>query len=420
MDDVERAALAALDGAELVETVREFVRLPSVTGTPGESEAQHWVAERLRRLGCEVDLWPIELRAVSGHPDFPGWEVPRGDAWGLVGDWGGREGPTLILNGHVDVVPEGDPAQWTHGDPFSGRVDGGVIYGRGTCDMKGGLLCNLFAVKAIADAGIALRGRVALQSVVGEEDGGLGTFATLLRGHRGDAAIITEPTTLDLITANAGALTFRLRVTGLSAHASVRREGVDAVEKFWPIWKALRALEAQRNRDVHPLFSRWELPYALIIGTVQAGSWASSVPGELVAEGRLGVALGEPVAQARAQLEGAVAAVCRQDEWLREHPVEVDWFGGQSASGGPPSDPHIADLLLGAHGDLQRTDPQVFGAPYGSDLRLLSGFGGIPSVHYGPGDVRHAHAPNEHVAVDDLLAATRTLIVTVLRYCGAA
>lgn len=419
LGEVERAALGALDPDGLVAAVRAFVRLPSVSGTPGESAAQFWVAERLRELGCDVDCWPVDLPAATAHPEFPGAEVPRAEAWGLVGGWGGRHGPTLVLNGHVDVVPAGRFEHWTH-EPFGGRIDGGAIHGRGACDMKGGLVCNLFAVKALADAGVQLRGRVSLQSVIGEEDGGLGTFATLLRGHRGDAAIITEPTSLDLVPANAGALTFRLRVQGRSAHASVRREGVDAVERFWPVWRALRDLETRRNRDVHPLLSRWGLPYPLSIGTVRAGSWPSSVADELVAEGRIGVALGEPVAEARAELEAAVAQAADADEWLREHPVEVEWFGGQFASGGPPADPALADLLARAHEETQGRAPQVYGAPYGSDLRLLTGLGGMPTVHYGPGDVRHAHAPDERVPLDDLIAVTRTLIVTILRYCGTA
>src|SRR5206468_451767 len=122
----------------------------------------------------------------------------------------------------------------------------GAVYGRGACDMKGGLVCNLFAIAAIRAAGITLKGKVLLESVVGEEDGGLGTFATLQRGYRGDAAIIPEPTDLAIIPACAGALTFRLAFTGRSTHASVRQEGVSTIEKFWIVWKALDELEKRR------------------------------------------------------------------------------------------------------------------------------------------------------------------------------
>ena len=404
--EAERAALAAIDEVALVESLRAFVRLPSITGTEGESAAQAWIADRLAGLGCDVDHWAIDLPAVTADPGFPGWEVPRQEAHGVVGTWGGGR-PRLVLNGHVDVVPPGDLAQWTRGRPFEGRVDGGAVWGRGACDMKGGLVCALAAVGAVAAAGVPLRGSVAVHPVVGEEDGGLGTFATLLRGHRGDAAVIVEPTGLAVVPANAGALTFRLRVRGRSAHASVREQGVDAIERFWPVWQALRDLETRRNRDPDPLFGPWRLPYALSIGTVHAGDWPSSVADELVAEGRMGVALGEPVADARAALEAALAG----------HPVEVQWFGGQFASGGPARDRTIADLVSAAHADVTGRRPATWGGPYGSDLRLLDA-AGIPTVQYGPGDVRQAHAPDEHVAIADLLTATRTLTTTLLRYAA--
>jgi acetylornithine deacetylase len=188
-------------------------------------------------------------------------------------------------------------------------------------------------VSALQRCGAPLRGDVLLASVQGEEDGGLGSFATLQRGWRADACVIPEPTSLGVVPANAGALTFRLRIPGLATHASRHLEGISAVGKLWPIWTALLELERVRNEDVHALFDRWELPYPICIGTVSSGVWASSVPDLLVAEGRMGVALGEPVEQARRAFEDAVAEACEANPWLRDHPVEVEWWGGQFASG---------------------------------------------------------------------------------------
>ena len=165
--------------------------------------------------------------------------------------------------------------------------------------------------------------RLALHSVVSEEDGGLGAFATLRRGHRGEVAVITEPTSGRLVTANAGALTFRIEVTGRAAHGSTRQEGVSALEAFWPVHLALRELEARRNADPHPLFGDNPLPYGISVGTVRTGDWASSVPDLLVAEGRMGVRLDEDPALARAAFEDAVAAAAAADPWLRDHPPRV-------------------------------------------------------------------------------------------------
>ena len=216
----------------------------------------------------------------------------------------------------------------------------------------------------------------------------------------------------------AGALTFRVTVPGLSVHASVRDTGVDAVEKYVLVHQALRRLEAHRNRDPHPLMARWSLPYPLSVGTVRAGDWASSVPDLLVAEGRLGVALGEPVEHARAELEQCLAEVSADDPWLREHPVRVEWPGGQFAPGMLAADSPLPALVAGAHRRITGRTPDVHGAPYGSDLRLLTGLGGIPTLHYGPGNVRHAHAPDESVPVDELVTVTRTLVLLAAQVCG--
>jgi acetylornithine deacetylase len=420
LSTTEQRALDAVDEPAMIRCLEGMLRIPSVSGSPEENDAQRWFAAQMRELGLATDLWEIPLAETTSHPDFPGSEVHRTSALGLVGSWGATEGtgPTLVLNGHIDVVPPGDVTQWVDQDPYSGATRDGAVYGRGACDMKGGLVCNLFAIAAIRAAGIQLKGRVLLESVVGEEDGGLGTFATLQRGYRGDAAIIPEPTDLAIIPACAGALTFRLSVTGRATHASVRQEGVSTLEKFWIVWKALDELEKRRNAKKDALFTRFPLPFPLNVGTLRAGDWPSSVPDQLVAEGRIGVALGETMGDARMDLEVAVAEACASDPWLREHPVKVEWFGGQFASGHIPADHPFVRLVSGVHHSLEGNTPDVHGAPYGSDLRLMVGLGHVPTLHYGPGNVRNAHAPNEHVPVAHLRAVVRTLVVAILRFCG--
>jgi acetylornithine deacetylase len=423
MADVARRVLDAVEqsaAATLLE-VAELVRVPSVSGTDAENEAQALLAARLDRSGYDVDHWRLDLDALRAHPEFPGMEVERGEAWGLVGRVAGSgDGPTLMLNGHIDVVPTGDAEAWSV-PPFAGVQRGGHLYGRGACDMKAGLVAAIAAVDALRAADVSLRGDVLVASVQGEEDGGLGTFALLQRGWRADACVIAEPTDLDVISANSGALTFRLRVHGQATHAARRTEGISAVEKFWPVWQALQELEARRHLTVDPLMDRWPLAHPLSIGSVSAGDWASSVPDLLIAEGRIGVALDEPVADARAALEEAVAEVNATDSWLRDHPVEIEWWGGQFASGRLPADSDLAARVQAAHlaaAGAGAHSPDVYGAPYGSDLRLLTGLGGIPTVQYGPGDVRLAHGPHESVDVADVVATARTLALVALDICG--
>jgi acetylornithine deacetylase len=408
----------AAERLAMVELLQDLVRTPSVGGTRGESELQQRLARDFAGFGLETDLWPLPLAELELAPDFPGVEVVRQDACGLVGRLKGRgSGPTLMLNGHVDVVPPGDLAAWTNGDPFAGTIANGRLYGRGACDMKGGLVAAFWAVRALHRSAIALDGDVLLASVEGEEDGGLGSYALLRRGWRADACVIPEPTGLDLVPANAGALTFRLRVRGHATHASRRTDGESALEHFWPIWQALRQLEAERNAEVDPLLQRWPMPYGLSIGTVRCGDWASSVPDLLVAEGRLGVALDEAPAHARCALEVAVAQASQGSAWLREHPVEIEWWGGQFASGRLPAGSDLLARMRDAHavaGGQDVRQPEVWGAPYGSDLRLLTGLGGIPTLHYGPGDAGLAHGPNESVALAEVEIAAGALAALAL------
>ncbi|MFJ3495823.1 ArgE/DapE family deacylase [Streptomyces sp. NPDC086091] len=414
----EAAALAAVDEAAVARTLQELIRIPSVTGSAAESELQHDLAGRLERLGLTVDHWPVDLPALYADPDFPGREAPREEAWGVVGETGdGGDGPTLILQGHVDVVPPGDPAAW-EGDPFVPRVTGDLVHGRGACDMKAGLVAHLAALAAIRDAGVRLRGRVAAHFVVGEEDGGLGAFATLRRGHTGDACVIAEPTAGTVITANAGALTFRLTVPGKAAHASSREAGVSAIDSYLPLHVALARLEGVRNHAPDPLLAEYPIPYSLSVGTLRSGDWASSVPDVLVAEGRLGVRLGEDPAEARAALERVVAETCAADPWLRAHPATVTWPGGQFASGRLPAGHPLTETVGHAYADATGAAvPRERGATYGSDLRLYAA-AGIPALQFGPGDIAVAHSAREHVSVREVVDVARALVLTVLRTVG--
>jgi acetylornithine deacetylase len=422
---VERRLLAALDEAELVRSLVALVRVPSVTGTAAESDLQHQQAAALGQYGLDVDTWRFDLDALRAHPSFPGTEADRTEGYGVVATLGGPEAapgmtPALVLQGHVDVVPTGDPSRWPGADPFSAAISGGVLHGRGACDMKAGVAANLAVARTLQAVGARLEQPLAVHTVVSEEDGGLGAFATMLRGHTGRAAVLTEPTSGRVVTANAGALTFEIAVPGRAAHGSTRLEGINALDAFLPIYAALQDLERERNREPDPLFAGTALPYPISIGRITAGDWASSVPDLLIAQGRLGVRLGEEPALARAALEDRVAQIGAADPWLRDHPARVTWPGGQFASGRIADDHPFIDEVIGAVADLSGgRRPARAAAPYGSDLRLYAGIGRIPTLHYGPGDVRFAHAPREQVDLAELIAVTRSLLLLTIRRCGA-
>ncbi len=424
-DPVERSVIDAIDIDGALAFLSDLVAIPSLDGSPGELAAQEYVAAFLERMGCEVDVWEINFDALRQHPAFSA-EVERERGLGVVGACGAGDGPTLIFNGHVDVVPAGDEALWRF-PPWQATIVDGAVYGRGALDMKGGLACAIFAAKAIRDAGVRLKGRLLIQSVIGEEDGGCGTLATVLRGHTGDGAIVVEPTELRIAPAQAGALNFRLTVPGAAAHGCVREEGVSAIEKFMPLYRALIDLEAARNtaaqlRDdpVSRLYRRYTLPYAICIGTVRAGEWASTVAEALVAEGRYGVAVGEDLEVARQMLEETVAHAAHADPWLRAHPPRIEWWGGQFAPASTPLDHPLVQTAADAFADITGAPAIYEGMTYGADMRLLVNEGRTPTILFGPGDVRNAHRPDERVAITDLLTATRALALTALRFCGVA
>ncbi|MCI4066055.1 ArgE/DapE family deacylase [Micromonospora sp. R77] len=407
--------MEAIDDTEAVNLLAEAVRIPSITGTAAESEMQHWCARLLIEADLDVDLWQLDLVGLQGMDGFPGTEAPRTEGYGLVGVIGDEGPPALVLQGHVDVVPTGDLARWEGNDPFTPRLTGDTLHGRGACDMKAGLIANLAVTRAVKRSGVRLARPLAVHCVVGEEDGGLGAFATLARGHTGKAAVITEPTNGTVITANAGALTFQIEIAGRAAHGATRQEGVSAVEVFWPVFAAIRQLEASRNSALPALFAGNALPYPIEIGTVRAGDWPSSVPDLLVAQGRMGVRLDEDPADARAAFEQALHDI--NHPWLRTHPPTVTWPGGQFASGRLNPGHPLIDEITRAVADTTGVTPPAAAAPYGSDLRLYSA-GGIPSLHYGPGDVRFAHAPREQVDLGELRAVIRTLALLTVRRCG--
>jgi acetylornithine deacetylase len=418
----EPLASISINEERLLAALDDLLIIDSLGGTGAELDAQDAVAKTLRTDGWEVESWDLDVAHLVSLSDFPGMEVDRTGGRGVLARWAGSGGgPAILIDAHTDVVPPGDIHAWS-GDPFVPRrfeVNGrDSIVARGSCDMKAGLVAACEAMRAINEAGITLRGDVLFAPVSGEEDGGLGTYALLQHGVVADMCLVPEPTDLAVVPANGGALTFRLKVHGAAVHASRRTEGVSAIEKFFPIYQALTALEARRNASVDALMQRWPIAYPLSIGTVHSGDWASTVPDLLIAEGRLGVALDESVDNARAEFEQAVADACAADPWLRDHPVDVEWWGGQFAPGRTDTNESVVTLLGESHFAVTGRNIEMYGGPYGSDLRLLSGIGGIPTVQYGPGDAAAAHAPNEWVATQDVLTSARVIADFLIRAAG--
>lgn len=409
-------ATSAIDMDGLLQTLDRLISFKSCDGQ--ETAVQQFMADYFHRQGWDPQVWEIDLPALSQHRSY-GAEIERDQAIGVIGRWGSGDGPVLVLNGHTDVVPAGDLHRWSV-DPWRATVIDGRVYGRGSADMKGGLCCALFAVQALQDAGIELPGTVKIQSVVGEEDGGLGTLASVLMDPHADGAIVLEPTELMIAPAQAGAISFRITIPGRAAHGALRTEGIDPLEKLELIYSAIKQLERERNKRLrHPLFDPYELPFAICIGRVQAGVWASTVAETLVLEGRYGIGIGEDTQSARSELESAVQVAAQQDSWLRQHPPAVEWWGARFLPAAIPEDHPLVMTLSESYRTCLQAEPTIRGMPYGSDMHLLVREGQIPTVLFGPGDVRQAHAPDEFITIQELHDATRILIDSIMRFCNS-
>jgi acetylornithine deacetylase len=413
--EAEQRAVDAVEAGWTIDALTRIVRIPSITGDEGA--VQDRMAELLAEVGCVVERVEPDPAKVRDDPDWPGEEMDRDRLPIVFGRMGRRGGRRIVLVGHVDVVPVGDPATWSR-DPFSGEIDGDRLYGRGACDMKGGVASILAAVRAIRDAGLEdrLAGEILVASVPSEEDGGQGMLAAIRAGATGDMAVITEPTGLDLVIAHAGAITFRLTVPGRAAHASVRREGVSALDKLQVLARALEADETARNAaETDPLMTVHGLPYATIIGTVHGGSWASTVIDQLQVEGRYGVKLGQTWRDAERDLLRCIDDANESDPFLRQNPASVELTGGKFSSSRIAADHPLPTGLAAAVSDVLGRVCAVGGEPYGADMRLLIHHGDTPTVIFGPGDKRIAHTANEWVSVREVVDCARTLAAWLVR-----
>ncbi|HLO10804.1 MAG TPA: peptidase [Pseudoneobacillus sp.] len=385
-----------------------------------ESSAQAIVIEKCRQLGLDLDIWEIGQASLFEHHAF---YSDRKDFKGnpnvvavLKGSGGGR---SLILNGHIDVVPAGDHKSWND-DPFSGLIQGGKLFGRGTTDMKGGNVALLFAMEALIANHIKLKGDVIFQSVIEEESGGAGTLAAVLRGYKADGAIIPEPTNMKLFPKQQGSMWFRITVKGKSAHGGTRYEGVSAIEKAMLVLQRLQILEKERNAKISdPLYESIPIPIPINIGKIQSGEWPSSVPDLAIIEGRMGVAPDESMENAQQEMSICLKNLCQEDEWLKQQPPTIEWFGGRWLPGSLENDHPLMDSLTRSFIEVKKHHPIVEASPWGTDGGILSNIGNTPVVVFGPGVTEVAHHSNEYILLEDLFASAEIIAYTIIDWCEA-
>lgn len=402
---------------EIIAFVQKLVRTPSLANQ--ESDVQHIIHEKLNSIGLNSKIIPVIFSELEHHPAFNDDGFSPDSRINVTALWqGNNKAKSLILNGHVDVVPTGPEKLWND-DPFSGNIVDGKIYGRGSCDMKAGLSSGLFAIYILKNLGFSPDGDIIFQSVVGEESGGCGTLTNIVKGYHADAAIILEPTSLKLSPIQSGALTFRLKVPGKATHASMRWDGISAIEKYSLIHQSIIDFEKERHDSFDVEYYQSKDRVAPInIGTIEGGQWHSTVPESIIAEGRLGVFPGESNEKAKESFERHINRFSQSDNWLKDHPPVIEWFEGQFESGQTSLNHPLIKELGDTYNNVSNQDAIIEGVTYGSDLRLFTNHANIPSVLFGPGDVRLAHAANENILIDEILISTEVIANMIVNWCG--
>ena len=377
MDDDVTALLAELVAIDSVNPTL-------VPGGAGEAEIASFIAGWARDAGLEVQ----ELEETPGRPTV------------LVRARGTGGGRTLLLCGHTDTVNvEGMT------DPHAPRIDGDRLHGRGAYDMKAGVAAALVAARDTASEGLA--GDVVVAAVADEEHASLGVQEAL-RVVRADAAIVTEPTELQVAVAHKGFVWSEVHVKGRSAHGSRPSLGIDAIVRMGPVLTELRALDEGLGARDHPLLGRGSVHASLIDGGVEL----SSYPGHCV----LGLERRTLPGDTGRDVERELAALldrCRagdpslaveQRTLLVREPFEVDQHA------------EIVGLVRAAAGDVTNEPPRVSGASYWADAAFIAA-AGIPTVMFGPGG-DGAHAVEEWVSLSDTEAVARTLTAVARRLCA--
>ena len=401
---------------EIILFIQTLVQSPSLAND--EESVQKIIQIKLESLGLETKKVIVQFESIKNHPAFCDDGFSPDSRVNVIGQWkNGDAAKSLILNGHVDVVPTGPETLWNE-SPWSGSVRDNRIYGRGSCDMKAGLASGIFAIQVLQAIGFKPKGNVMVQSVVGEESGGCGTLTNIVKGYSGDAAVILEPTSLKVCPIQSGALTFRLKIPGQATHAAMRWDGISAIEKYNLIHQSIIELEKERHQSFNVKYYKLSDRVAPInIGTIKGGEWHSTVPESVMVEGRFGVFPGESALDAKNAFENHLKKVANSDVWLKENPPILEWFEGQFESGQTNVNHSIIRALKHAYKNVKNNSAILEGVTYGSDLRLFTNHADIPAVLFGPGDVRLAHSANEYIEIEEVLTCVKIITNLIIKWC---
>lgn len=409
--DIEIAAAVQAGAPAMEELLFRLIEQPTTLGN--EAGGQDVMREAFRSLGLEPAEVPMDAEALRAHPAAAPFDWDVEGKVNLVASWGhDRGGRSLILNGHVDVVPVETEEGWTR-PPFVPTREGDWIYGRGAADMKCGLTAIVGAVRGLQALGLEPNGRVLLESVVEEECTGNGTLATVLAGYTADAAIVAEPFGAAITTSQVGVLWFHVRVRGEAIHAAEERRSANAIEASYDVMRALRGLEAELNESPPPPFDRFTHPINLNVGEIRGGGWASTAPDECVTTYRIGLYPGMRISDLQGRIETTVAGASAAFPYQPEVT-----YSGFTSEGYEIGDDHPLVSTLAAAFARRTGDPPALVATTGTtDAAVLGMVGQTPAVCFGPYAER-THAADERVSFPSVVQTAQVMASFIREWCG--
>ncbi|HWQ37574.1 MAG TPA: ArgE/DapE family deacylase [Burkholderiales bacterium] len=417
---LEKDLLAAVEASreELLLLAASLVRFPSLLGEEGA--AQDFMEGLFRGMGLTVDRFAVDddqLKNLPGYaPALGRW--PRHDNVVGIHRPAVERGRSLILNGHIDVVPVGAESLWTS-PPFEPVVRHGRLYGRGSGDMKAGIAAYVTAFQALRKLGLQPAATLFLQSVVEEECTGNGALACLHRGYRARGAVIPEPFDETILRAQGGVIWLQVEVFGKPAHVASAGQGINAIEAAYALWQALKALADEWNKPAarHPAFAHLDAPIKFNLGRIEGGEWASSVPTRCRMDLRCGFYPGTTAAQARAALEATLAAAAEHDPRLKGTRYAVRYAGFQSEGCVIDVDQPLVSLLADSHERVAGCRPEWFSSAATTDVRVFNLYGDTPATCYGP-QAGSIHGIDEWVSIQSMQRVAAVLALFIARWCG--
>jgi acetylornithine deacetylase len=418
--DVRRKVIETIDASsdKAVKFLQQMVAIPSVTGDEGRIQA--FLSDYMKTIGLDVDMWESDWEALKKHPGYI--PVDRGYEGrpNIVATWKGTGGGrSILLNGHTDVIPVGNGEGWSD-NPWSAKIKDGLLYGRGSCDMKSGVASHILAVEFLKAAGVKLAGDVLINVVIDEEVSGHGTLDTVIRGYSADAGISGETSGLAVQPACIGRIWFEIEIQGKPAGIQRRYQGVSGIELGYKITKAVEALEAERVATVkHPLYPKPIDAIPCMIGAFHAGSFPSSFPATCLLKGSMATVPGEDHEGVKRSLVEQVARVAAADPWMKDHPPIVRFVGYDAQASEIQHDHPIVQLLYQNFKEITGRDAEISGRQGAADTRFLNLYGHTPTVIFGPGSTAVMHSDDEYVSVDDYLTAIKVMALSIYDWCGS-